>query len=113
MTRKKKLSRWLSLTALLLACLCLPSHAQEVDDLQDYLDYLAQKQPALAPRLSANKALDVSIPIGLPVVDLSQFASYQQRTKVLTVHTSVKFVNGIISSSASLSSSIILSERSS
>lgn len=92
--------RWLALLAFLLAGFATTAQAQGVDDLQDYLDLLAQEQQAPAPRLTLNRIQEVTIPIGLPVVDLSQFTSYEQRTKVLTVRTSAKFINGTISSSA-------------
>ena len=96
----------------LLACLfmgvSLSAAAQEVDDLQAYLDELAVEQqeqlstalpsnPANAPRRTES----VEIPIGLPEVDLSRFTSYQNRTTTLVVSVSVKFVNGTIAASSS------------
>ena len=89
---------WLGTLAALLFALIPQMKAQEVDDLQEYLDQLAVEQTesqAQRPR----KGQSIEIPVGLTEVDLSKFTSYQNRTKTLTVKTSVKFTNGTINAS--------------
>ena len=97
---KQKRFRWLALAVLLLTGLSLQTKAQEVDDLQEYLDQLAAEQPVQAARRGASPAEQVTIPVGLPEVDLSKFSSYTNRSKVLEVKTSLKFVNGIITAAS-------------
>ena len=77
-------------------------NAQEVDDLQEYLDKLAEEQQVKQnPRMSNLRGETVTIPVGLTEVDLSKFTSYQNRTKVVSVKSSVKFTNGTIAASSS------------
>ena len=95
---KQKQFRWLALAVLLLTGFSLQTKAQEVDDLQEYLDQLAAEQPVQASRRGASE--QVTIPVGLPEVDLSKFSSYTNRKKVLEVKTSLKFVNGIITAAS-------------
>ena len=100
---KKKLFRfkWLGILAALFFAFIPQMKAQDVDDLQEYLDQLASRQTesqAQRPR----KGQSIEIPVGLTEVDLSKF-SYQNRTKTLTVKASVKFTNGIIAAASNYS----------
>ena len=96
----------------LLACVTVTAGADVGDDLQGYLDNLATSRPAKAageaPRQKAKRVRKVSIPIDIPVIDLSQFSSATNRTKPLEVKTDVKFTNGVISSSASFEGDCLL-----
>lgn len=77
--------------------------AQEVDDLQAYLDSLARVQPAQqSARMPRKAGENIEIPVGLAEVDLSKF-NYVNRTKTLSVSTSCKFVNGTISAASGYS----------
>lgn len=71
-----------------------------MDDLQDYLNRLAVEQVLESSTFQARQYepqyTTVKIPVGLTEVNLSEFASYQYRTKPLVVKTSVKFTNGTI-----------------
>lgn len=96
MNKHRQLKR-LALAVLLLTGLAQQAGAQEVDALQAYLDQIAEEQAAQPSRSPVRKKESVTIPVGLPEVDLSQFADYQARTKELTVKASVKFTNGTIS----------------
>ena len=93
---------YLVLVVCLLAGLSLPTQAQQVDDLQEYLDKLAASQTA-KPRKSLRRSNAIEIPVGLTEVDLSKFSSYKNRTKVVEVKASVKFTNGTISASSDFS----------
>lgn len=100
--KTKKQFKWLVLLSCLLSGLALPSMAQGVDDLQEYLDQLAEQQKQVGAQHvqgGPRRTSSVDIPVGLTEVDLSMFSSYRNRTKTLTIKTSVKFVNGTISSS--------------
>jgi len=92
--------KWLGTLAALLFALVPQMKAQEVDDLQEYLDQLASPQTESQIKSGPHKAGSVEIPIGLTEVDLSKFTSYQNRTKTLTVKASVKFTNGTISAAS-------------
>ncbi|MBQ9656796.1 MAG: hypothetical protein IJV38_12385 [Prevotella sp.] len=70
--------------------------AQEVDELQAYLDRLAAEQSQTVDGRRAS----VDVPVGLPEVNLANFPSYLSRTKTLEVKSSVKFINGTISASS-------------
>lgn len=85
--------KWLLLAVILLTGFNLQIHSQEVDDLQAYLDKLAAEQPVQKAQ-SRGSGDDVVIPVGLTEVDLSNFGT--DRTKELTIKSSVKFVNGTI-----------------
>ncbi|MBQ9640879.1 MAG: hypothetical protein IJV06_12620 [Bacteroidaceae bacterium] len=94
-------TKWLAVLTCLFSLFAAPLRAQEVDDLQAYLDELAAQQ-GTQPKVSSGrrKAESVTIPVGLTEVDLSKFASYQSRTKVLNIKASVKFTNGIITAAS-------------
>jgi hypothetical protein len=96
--------KWLGIIAAMLFALIPQVKAQESDDLQEYLDQLAAQQTdaqrARSQVRSHDNAQSIEIPIGLTEVDLSKFTSYQNRTKTLTVKTSVKFTNGTINASS-------------
>lgn len=98
---KRNNIKWLYTLAALLFALIPQVKAQEVDDLQEYLDQLSvqqtEAQQARGQVRHPGKVQSIEIPIGLTEVDLSKFTSYQNRTKTLTVKTSVKFTNGTIS----------------
>lgn len=94
---------WLALLATLLLAFVPRTYAQEVDDLQAYLDQLAAEQAAKPVRKAPLRAESVEIPVGLTEVDLSKFTSYQNRTKQLTIKASVKFTNGIITATSNYS----------
>ena len=69
------------------------------DDLQEYLDRLADEQPEQKSLTRAADGDNVTIPIGLTEIDLSKFSSYQSRSKVRQVykwnnHCLVKFFWG-------------------
>lgn len=100
---KNKHFKWMLLAALLLTGISQQGVARSADDLQDCLDQLAAEQSASGIHKGVRRAESVNIPMGLPVVDLSQFSSSQNREEPLTVSTSVQFANGTISSSADLS----------
>ena len=100
---KLKQFMWLALAVLLLTGLSLQTRAQEADDLQEYLDKLAAEQPTQQARQSVRRGETVNIPVGLTVVDLSKFTSYANRTKVLEVKSSLKFVNGTITAASNFS----------
>ncbi|MBQ4393492.1 MAG: dockerin type I repeat-containing protein [Prevotella sp.] len=94
---------WLALLATLLLVFVPRTYAQEVDDLQAYLDQLAAEQAAKPVMKAPLRAESVEIPVGLTEVDLSKFTSYQNRTKQLTIKASVKFTNGIITATSNYS----------
>ena len=71
--------------------------AQEVDDLQEYLDKLAAEQTPQARQKTIQKGDKIDIPVGIAEVDLSKYTS---RKKELTVKVSVKFVNGTLTASS-------------
>jgi len=98
----QKTKRLGALVALLFA-LIPQVKAQEVDDLQDYLDQLASLQTESREQRSPRKGQGIEVPSGLTEVDLSKFTSYQNRTKTLTVKASVKFTNGTISAASNYS----------
>ncbi len=96
--------KWLGTLAALLFALVPQMRAQEVDDLQEYLDQLAAAQTESQVQNSSRRgAQSVEIPVGLTEVDLSKFTSYQNRTKEVTVKASVKFTNGTITAASSYS----------
>ena len=102
---KKKLFqfKWSGFLAALFFALIPQMRAQEVDDLQEFLDQLASEQNESQVQRGPRKGQSIEIPIGLTEVDLSKFTSYQNRTKTVTVKTSVKFINGTISAASSYS----------
>ena len=92
-----------SLLCLLALAFAMPASAQEEDDLQAYLDQLAEQQVnAPQDQQGRRKAKGVDIPVGLTEVDLSAFTA-TQRKKSLTVSSSCKFVNGTLTASSSFS----------
>ncbi len=99
---KKHFMRLMSVAVLLLTGMSLFANGAASDDLQEYLDNLAAKGAAKVKGQSgaaqARRAQSVVIPVDIPVVDLSQFTSAQNRTTTLEVKTDVKFTNGTISS---------------
>ena len=96
--------KWLGTLAALLFALVPQMRAQEVDDLQEYLDQLAAAQTESQVQNSTRRgAQSVEIPVGLTEVDLSKFTSYQNRNKEVTVKASVKFTNGTITAASSYS----------
>lgn len=82
--------------------------AQEVDDLQEYLDKLASEQSVQKSSSVKKTARYVSVPVGLTEVDLSKFTSYQSRTKELTIRASVKFTNGTITAATGYTGGVCL-----
>ena len=101
--KRQQRFRWLgTLTALLLAFV-QQMMAQDVDDLQEYLDQLATQQTESQAQKGHRKGPEIEVPSGLTEVNLAQFTSYQNRTKTVTVKANVKFTNGIISASSSYS----------
>ncbi len=82
--------------------------AQEVDDLQEYLDKLASEQTVQKSSSVKKAARYVSVPVGLTEVDLSKFTSYQSRTKELTIRASVKFTNGTITAATGYTGGVCL-----
>ena len=93
--------KWTALLSCLFAVMSLSATAQEVDDLQEYLDKLAENLTAAQPvQGGPRRAASVEVPVGLTEIDLSMFTSYRNRMKTLTTKASVKFVNGTITSSA-------------
>ena len=96
--------RWLALLACLFTLSLAPMRAQEVDDLQEYLDKLAAQQAAQPqPKKGMRKVETITVPVGLTEVDLSKFTSYQNRTKGLTLKANVKFTNGTITAASTYS----------
>ncbi len=110
---KKHFKRLMSVAVLLLTSMSVSANSQVNDDLQAYLDNLAASRPAKVTsqesRQKAKRVRKVSIPIDIPVVDLSLFSSATDRTKPLEVKTDVKFSNGTISSSDSFEGDCLLS----
>ena len=100
---RKKHFRWLALLACLLMGISLPVAAQETDDLQEYLDQLAAEQAAQSVKKAPLKGASVEIPVELTVIDLSQFSSYQNRKKQLSIRANVKFTNGVITAASNYS----------
>ena len=92
--------KWLGTLAALLLAFIPQVRAQEVDDLQEYLDQLAAQQAdnqqARSQIRRPGQAQSIEIPVGITEVDLSKFTSYKNRKKTLSVKTSVKFTNGTI-----------------
>ena len=90
--------KWFALLAAFFMLFASQVRAQEVDDLQEYLDQLATEQKAqMASRPGMRKLEAVTVPVGLTEVNLSNFTSYQNRTKQVSVKANVKFTNGTIS----------------
>ena len=102
MKRQRKF-RWLALLMCLLIVGTLPTVAQEVDDLQDYLNQLATEQVVQPVRKAPKKAESVEIPVELTVIDLTKFSSYQNRKKQLIIPADVKFINGTITAAPDFS----------
>lgn len=101
----KHFKRLMSAAVLLLTSVSLSASVAVADDLQGYLDNLAAKNTAKANGQSAGQKVrreqTVTIPVDIPVVDLSTFNSATNRTTTLDVKTDVRFTNGTISSNAS------------
>lgn len=96
-----KQMKWFVMLVSMLTLSVSQLKAQETDELQAYLDKLATEQSA--PNMSGTnrRAGSTEIPVGLAEVDLSKFPSYLDRTKILEVKSSVKFINGTISATSS------------
>lgn len=105
--KRNLLNRMICL-ALLLAGFWQQAAAQEVDDLQEYLNLLAEEQTTAGSRSSMRRSGTVEIPVGLTEVDLSKFTSYQNRTKEVTIKASVKFINGTITAASGYTGGICL-----
>ena len=95
--------KWLAFILCLLTLSVPQMKAQEVDDLQAYLDKIAAEQTSQDIVKNKRKVNSIEIPVGLTVVDLSKFTSYKNRTKVLEVKASVKFTNGTIGAASNFS----------
>lgn len=95
--------KWLLLAVFLLTGFSLRIHSQEVDDLQEYLDKLVAEHPVQKAMTRGSDEGTVVIPVGLTEVDLSKFSSYENRTKELSIKTSVKFINGVITATSDFS----------
>lgn len=102
--KQKHHFRWLALLTCLLMGFATTAVAQEEeDDLQAYLDKLAAEMPQPPGPQPVRDRTDVTIPINLPVIDLSTFTSAQNRKNSLLVQSSVIFKNGTISAAAAFS----------
>lgn len=101
--KKLKQLRWLALAVWLMTGFGLQTMAQEVDDLQEYLDQLAAEQSDGQSRQSVRRGETVTIPVGLTEVDLSTFTGSTNRTKSLVLSSSVKFINGTLSAAEGFS----------
>ena len=110
--KKLKQLRWLALAVWLMTGFGLQTMAQEVDDLQEYLDQLVAEQAAVQSagqsRQSVQRGETVTIPVGLTEVDLSKFSSSQNRTTALEVKSDVKLINGTISAASDFSDEILV-----
>ena len=104
----KKPIRLLLSALLMLVGFGLQAQAQEVDDLQEYLDKLAAEQTQQARQKTIQKDGEIDIPVGLAEVDLTKFTSYANRKTELSIKASVKFTNGTITASSDFSGTSLL-----